>query len=286
MPSPRSPLVPPPDSEKPKLAATPVEPVEEVADGVAGLSVAADEASVDKGEPLTAAEVSTLLTAALLQTLNSPPAFPIPSSQLYSGHILPNRPAYIPAARRDDVVISRSEWKKLAKWMKELGKEGLIKVKETKGEVVVTGYDAAHPAVQTHASFLTVGEEEARAAKRAAREAAAADAPAGTQPSKSGGREMAIAELWRPSGAAVDFWGECGIDKDTLSLPSIIKPTVDAFLEKNRLVDASDRRIVKLNKVLASAVKAKDGDKLHRDEVVRRLRAGVVWSVSVGGVVK
>jgi translation initiation factor 2D len=97
---------------------------------------------------------------------------------------------------------------------------------------------------------------------------------------------MAIAELWRPSGAAVDFWGECGIDKDTLSLPSIIKPTVDAFLEKNRLVDASDRRIVKLNKVLASAVKAKDGDKLHRDEVVRRLRAGVVWSVSVGGVVK
>jgi hypothetical protein len=38
------------------------------------------------------------------------------------------------------VVIAKSEWKKLGKWMKEVGKEGLIKVKETKGEVIVTGY--------------------------------------------------------------------------------------------------------------------------------------------------
>lgn len=94
----------------------------------------------DKGEPLTASEVSTLLTAALMQTLSSlsPSQLPLPSSQLYSAHILPNRPAYIPHERRDDVVIARSEWKKLAKWMKELNKEGLLKTKEAKGEVVVT----------------------------------------------------------------------------------------------------------------------------------------------------
>ena len=40
---------------------------------------------------------------------------------------------------RDDVVIAKSEWKKLAKWMKEVGKDGLVKTKETKGEVIITG---------------------------------------------------------------------------------------------------------------------------------------------------
>lgn len=122
--------MPPPESEAPPQPDT----ADEAADAVAELTVE------DKGEPLSAAEVSTLLTAALMQTLAglSPAQLPLPSSQLYSAHILPNRPAYIPPERRDDVVIARSEWKKLAKWMKELNKDGLLKTKETKGEVVVT----------------------------------------------------------------------------------------------------------------------------------------------------
>jgi translation initiation factor 2D len=61
----------------------------------------------------------------------------MPASSLYSAHILPSRPAYIPREQRDDVVIAKSEWKKLAKWMKEVAKEGLIKIKETKGEINV-----------------------------------------------------------------------------------------------------------------------------------------------------
>lgn len=127
---PAKPLEPPPETEAP----APADSAEDLAEEVAELTVE------DKGEPLTPAEVSTLLTAALMQTLSSlsPSQLPIPSSQLYSAHILPNRPAYIPHDRRDDVVIAKSEWKKLAKWMKELNKEGLLKTKETKGEVVVT----------------------------------------------------------------------------------------------------------------------------------------------------
>jgi translation initiation factor 2D len=119
--------------------------VEEVADGVAAMSVedssaSAETPAVPEGTPLAASEVSTLLSASLLQALSTnPPSFPIPSSQLYSAHVLPSRPAYIPLARRDDVVINRSEWKKLAKWMKELSKDGVLKIKESKGEAVVTG---------------------------------------------------------------------------------------------------------------------------------------------------
>jgi len=86
-------------------------------------------------------EVSTLLSVALLQSLTSMEAtsFPMPASLLYSAHVLPNRPAYIPKDRREDVVISKSEWKKLGKWMKEVTKEDLLRTKETKGEFVVQG---------------------------------------------------------------------------------------------------------------------------------------------------
>ena len=64
----------------------------------------------------------------------------MPASTLYSAHILPNRPAYIPKEQREDVVVGKSEWKKVSKWFKEVGKEGLVKVKETKGEVTVVSY--------------------------------------------------------------------------------------------------------------------------------------------------
>lgn len=138
LPAPKQPLVPPPQSEAPAPSTGSDDAVAEVTDGVEELQV---NAPADTGAPLSPAEISTLLSAALLQTLSTlnPSTLPLPSSQFYSAHILPSRPAYIPAAKRDDVVIGRSEWKKLAKWMKEASKDGLIKIKESKGEVVVTG---------------------------------------------------------------------------------------------------------------------------------------------------
>lgn len=131
LPAPIKPLVAPPENE---TTAAKTEEVDEAAKAVAEMAVE------DKGEPLSASEVSTLLAASLMQTLASLSlsSLPLPASQLYSAQILPNRPAYIPHERRDDVVIARSEWKKLAKWMKELNKDGLLKTKETKGEVMVT----------------------------------------------------------------------------------------------------------------------------------------------------
>jgi translation initiation factor 2D len=95
----------------------------------------------DTSRVLDPSEISTLLSLALLQSLSSinPTIFPLSASLLYSAHILPNRPAYIPKDQRDEVVIAKSEWKKLGKWMKEAGKEGILKVKENKGEFVVQG---------------------------------------------------------------------------------------------------------------------------------------------------
>lgn len=90
---------------------------------------------------LSPSEISTLLSLSLVQALSDidVSSLPMPASTLYSAHVLPCRPAYIPKQQRDEVVIGKSEWKKLAKWMKEVSKDGLIKTKESKGEVTITG---------------------------------------------------------------------------------------------------------------------------------------------------
>ncbi|GMK53938.1 hypothetical protein CspeluHIS016_0105240 [Cutaneotrichosporon spelunceum] len=271
LPKPREPLVTPPQAESTDADAA--------KEGVAALSLDdGEEPTVEESEPLTASEVSTLLTAAFLQTLStlSAATLPLPASQLYSSHILPNRPAYIPAARRDDVVIGRSEWKKLTKWMKEVAKDGIIKTKETKGEVVVTSFDPKHPAIDGHVSFKTISEDEAKAARRTAREEEAAAPP----------KTLDIQELWRPAGSSAAFWAACGIEKGSLNQPSSIKPLFDAYIEKNGLEDKEHRRLVALDKPLAAAVGAKEGQALVRDEALRRLRAGLGWAVSIGGTVK
>lgn len=177
-------------------------------------------AKLDIAEPSPAAEtpgdsfsfdssdVSTLLSLALLQGLASltASAFPMPASLLYSAHVLPNRPAYIPAAKREEVVIAKSSWKKLSKWMKEAAKDGLIKIKEAKdGGVTVNSFDAKHPSLVNHDSFVTVAQEEMRDAKKKAREAAEGDVQ-----TKAG--EFTIEEFWKPSGPAISFWEACGAE--------------------------------------------------------------------------
>lgn len=135
LPPPHNPLIAPPEGSEPipKSSSPPA---------VQHLSISAEDdakASMPVSTSLSPSEISSLLSLSLLQALSGlqPSTFPMSASLLYSSHILPSRPAHIPQAKRDEVVIGKSEWKRLAKWMKEAGKEGIVKIKESKGEVTV-----------------------------------------------------------------------------------------------------------------------------------------------------
>lgn len=121
------------------------------------------------------------------------------------------------------MVIAKSEWKKLAKWMKEASKEGLIKIKDSKGEITVQRWvglvcgakahlscDVNHPSIQGHTTFVTIAEDDAKAAKRAAREAAAVGD--GSVTGKGKRRELEVEELWKPGPGAVSFWEAAGVE--------------------------------------------------------------------------
>ncbi|WVQ77838.1 hypothetical protein IAR50_007533 [Cryptococcus sp. DSM 104548] len=240
---------------------------------------------------LTPDEISSLLSLSLLQALSTlqPSSFPMPASLLYSSHILPSRPAYIPKDKRDEVVIAKSEWKKLAKWMKEINKEGIVKTKESKGEVTVVSFDANHPAVQAHVDYTTIAQEEAKAAKKAAREAAANPEGADGKPAHTASQPIDIQELWKPISPALRFWEVCGLSKSEYYPPSALKQTVDEYITKHNLLIPNNHRLVFLDEELGKAVavkKPEPGQKMARDDVIAKLRNGVSWAVSIGGVIK
>ena len=76
--------------------------------------------------------------------------------------------------------------------------------------------------------------------------------------------------------------------KASLNPAHSLKTALDEYLVKRKLVDDRDHRLVKLDDELGRAVGAKNptGQVMARDEVLRRLRAGVTWSVSIGGTVR
>jgi translation initiation factor 2D len=66
--------------------------------------------------------------------------FPLPASSLYSQYVLPFRPA----SSSSDIDIKRSSFKKLTPWLKSLGKEGLLGIKEMKGDILVLSVNPNH----------------------------------------------------------------------------------------------------------------------------------------------
>ena len=86
-----------------------------------------------------------MLRSALLQSVDTmlsklpPSSFPISPSVFADAYILPYRSFKEVSATSTPVDIKHSGYKSLTAFLKASAKEGLIKVKETKGEVVVTG---------------------------------------------------------------------------------------------------------------------------------------------------
>lgn len=110
-----------------------------------------------------------------------------------------------------------------------------------------------------------------------------------------GGSYHLLGSLWRGvSVSRVCLRGTLA-DRDSYSFsrsalyqPSELKTILDKYITAHSLLQA-DHRIVLLDDELGRAVgvkKPQPGEKMNREEVLKKLKASVNWVVSVGGVVK
>ncbi|EIW56725.1 eukaryotic translation initiation factor SUI1 family protein [Trametes versicolor FP-101664 SS1] len=226
--------------------------------------------------------ISFILRAALLQAISTtlsglpPSSFPMTASTFWSTYVLPARPAYALGtyglADLSAIDVKQSTFKNVKTFLKNSAKDGLIKIKETKSDVMVTAVFPKHPDVAGHHSHRTVGDMEARAKKAETRENEEREA----EEKRKG--EFQVAELWQPSGTTVPFFVTAG--KDTSGFYSIndIKTIVTDYISSRRLVNANDQQYINVgsDEALAGAVSTKGKDTpefMKRDEVLKLVRA-------------
>ncbi|GJE88956.1 eukaryotic translation initiation factor SUI1 family protein [Phanerochaete sordida] len=236
---------------------------------------------------LSSEDVSSCLRSALLQALQTalsslpPSAFPITASTFWSSYVLPARPVQpmgagvpIDLTRMD---VKHSTHKTVKVFLKACAKEGLIKLKEMKGDVVVTAVYPAHPSVAGHRQHKTVQSVEDKKGKAEARERQAQEA----EEKRRG--ELHVAELWKPHGPTVGWF--VAAEKDTSNLYSItdIKEIFNAYVAAKGLVNAQVQQYINVgqDEMLAQAVYVKDAEPaefMKREDTLRRIRENMqVW---------
>ncbi|KAG0371062.1 hypothetical protein BC939DRAFT_421334 [Gamsiella multidivaricata] len=246
-----------------------------------------NNASVDKAEEpieaveeaivLSAEEVDKYLHEALLYVLKfkiteavAKELLPMNASTFYSSYVLPNR-ACGKAAEAD---IKKSSWKKLAKWLKTVEKQDLIKCKDVKGELILLSVNWSHPELKSFKGHRTVEQQAARQAKIEA---------AGTQAS-SDAKGLEVLEAYRPNSASADFFEATGRSKDGYySLPEL-RSLLAEYIKEKQLSDPKNQRMIRLDEVLREAL-AKKGeqlDRVPRDQTSDRLVNNMVHYHSIG----
>ena len=107
-----------------------------------------------QSDRLNVEEVSKALRSALLQSISvtlsklPPGSFPITPSIFYETYILPYRSFQVIKHTTTPVDMKRSGFKSLTVFLKASAKEGLVKIKESKGGMVVTGTIQFHACPQ------------------------------------------------------------------------------------------------------------------------------------------
>ncbi|KAI0077630.1 eukaryotic translation initiation factor SUI1 family protein [Panus rudis PR-1116 ss-1] len=232
---------------------------------------------------LTPEDISHCLRSALLQAISTslsslpPSSFPIPASTFWSNYVFPARPALALVADGSVVVdsskidIKHSTHKSVKTFLKACAKEGLVKLKENKGDVVVTAVFPKHTAVISHRPHKTVQSIEAKREKAEEKERQEREA----EERRKG--EIQVTELWKPLGPTVPWFVAAERDTSKLyTLPEIRQLFLD-YVAAKQLVNPHEQQYVNVaeDEHLYQAVSFKNEDTpefLKRDDALKRIR--------------
>ncbi|KAF9283710.1 hypothetical protein BGZ68_005199 [Mortierella alpina] len=240
------------------------------------------ETPVEQGQDqaaviLSMEEVDKYLQEALLQVLKfkitegvSKEILPMNASTLYSSYILPNRAR----GRAAEADIKKSSWKKLAKWLKVVEKQDLVKCKEIKGELFLLGVNWNHAQLKAFGGHKTVEQQAARQAKAEA------------ESSQAGAEEkvLEVLEAYRPNSNSADLFESTGRSKDGYYTLTELRGLLAAYFKEKQLADPKNQRIIRLDGVLRGALgkKGEQVDRVPRDQTSDRLVSNMVLHHYIG----
>ncbi|KIK64969.1 hypothetical protein GYMLUDRAFT_56467 [Collybiopsis luxurians FD-317 M1] len=172
------------------------------------------------------------------------------------------------------VTIKSSSHKSLSSFLKFAEKSSLITTKspskKQNNEILIVSVNAQHPDVIAHAqqtysssssqsgssskSFVTIGEIEARAAKRNAREEKE------KEERKLAEEEVEVVELYKPHLGSVKAVEGMGGSPSELYTSNQLRSLLNAYIAAKQLVNPHDQAYINLDELLAECVSSSKGD--------------------------
>ncbi|KAL4161693.1 hypothetical protein PRNP1_002245 [Phytophthora ramorum] len=234
-----------------------------------------DEESKEK-EEVTKEQMDSYYVAALLQALRTSrireKELPMLASSFHANVLLPCRRAGV------SLNIKHSSFKKLSVFLKGMAAYGLLAVADQDGVLSITAMDKRHPDVLSHEAYQTAEEaqqEELAAANKAAGLPAFVPGQYAPEVEESIGLSPALKTLL-PSILPGSVAGQ-PLQKYWSSTE--IRDLVNQYVESQGLVDAANKKFIRLNGPFTDALYGKKipaggyPDRLARPEVLNLLLA-------------
>ncbi|KAG8704625.1 hypothetical protein FRC08_002125, partial [Ceratobasidium sp. 394] len=152
-------------------------------------------------------------------------------------------------------------------------KDGIIKLKDVRGELLVFSLDAEHPALVGARSWgwKTIGVEEKKEKER--------------EVENHGAKEILVEEVWFPEATVEGFFEACGTSEKCYPV-SALRPLLNGYIASRKLQHPSNPKYVVLDDILSQALRRKGEEQkefVGRDELVDRLTGNMKGMWRVGG---
>ncbi|EFJ36653.1 hypothetical protein SELMODRAFT_77083 [Selaginella moellendorffii] len=185
-------------------------------------------------------EMDLLLDRCLLQALHTTVKdkdLPIPASILWSGHILPARPA------GSTVDIKKSSHKKLSKWLQTKSASGLVVAKESKPrkEIMLCSVNRSHALYQEFKPEKKVATSEHTT-------------PDSKSANESVQSPFEAVEVWKPTHHVAPILNAVGADASKFYTAAEASEVVFSYVDKESLVKPDNKAVVALDAVLCDAL--------------------------------
>lgn len=179
--------------------------------------------------------------------------FPIHQSLVISNFVLPYLPISTPA-QAVSLQIKKTSWKTAKKFIKALGKQKLLKSKDRDGgECVILDIDFDDPAVTSFVPYK-LPKKDTAGAESGGGGGGKAIVAGSSSGDDSVGQLLKQLSLLRPREQLSSIFDAENASTKALYLPAELRPIIIAYIESENLISETNKRLVKLNPILANAV--------------------------------
>jgi translation initiation factor 2D len=209
-----------------------------------------------------------------LTKTHSPELLPMSASTLYSTYMLPSRPL----VNGSEVDVKKSSWKKMQKFLKDMEKAGVCKLKDRKGETHVVSINWSHEALMTAKKYKTLESKPSNAAEKSASSEASTGTPGTTKKESNGATQIQL--YYKPKKDTARIFDALKKDTKQAYNSQEVRAVLMEYVEQENLIDAQEKRMIRIDPILCDAVLKKEEymtiDRLQRDQLLQRYESAEI----------